>query len=82
METRHEDYFDLATLTANEFDVPATLVPERETELHNLLQFVRERLELAGLRDVSSRIQAGRRRASPTCSPSSGRTCTTSCAST
>jgi Flp pilus assembly CpaF family ATPase len=58
METRHEDYFDLATITANEFDVPATLVPERETELHNLLQFVRERLELAALRDVSSRIQA------------------------
>ncbi len=58
METRHEDYFDLATITANEFDVPATLVPERETELHNLLEFVRERLDLAALRDVSSRIQA------------------------
>ena len=28
---------DLAALTTNEFDVPATLVPERETELHNLL---------------------------------------------
>src|SRR5262249_22866240 len=58
METRHEDSFDLASITANEFDVPATLVPERETELHNLLEFVRERLELADLPDVSSRIHS------------------------
>ena len=58
METRREEFFDLASLTANEFDVPATLVPERETELHNLLQFTRERLDLDGLPDVSSRIQA------------------------
>ena len=58
MDSGHDDYFDLASLTANEFDVPATLVPERETELHNLLQFVREQLDLAGLPDVSSRIQA------------------------
>ena len=57
METRHEDYFDLASLTSNEFDVPATLVPERETELFNLLHFARERLGLAGQRDVSARIR-------------------------
>lgn len=56
METHSDDFFDLATLTSNEFDVPATLVPERETELFNLLHFARERLELTGLRDVSSRI--------------------------
>lgn len=57
METRSEEYFDLASLTANEFDVPATLVPERETELHSLLHFARERLGLASQRDVTNRIR-------------------------
>lgn len=56
METDNDQMFDLASLTSNEFDVPATLVPERETELHGLLQFIRERLELDGLPDVSSKI--------------------------
>ncbi len=56
METNHDDFFDLASLTSNEFDVPATLVPERETELHSLLQFLRERLELSNLPDTSSQI--------------------------
>ncbi|MEC8160868.1 MAG: FHA domain-containing protein, partial [Planctomycetota bacterium] len=38
METGVDDQiFDLAALTSNEFDVPATLVPEREQELHGLL---------------------------------------------
>ncbi len=32
METGADQYFDLAALTSNEFDVPATLVPERESE--------------------------------------------------
>ena len=41
METGDGGDFDLATLTSNEFDVPATLVPEREAELHGLLQFFR-----------------------------------------
>ena len=50
---RGEKVFDLAALTTNEFDVPATLVPEREAELHGLLQFVRERLNLGECRDVS-----------------------------
>jgi pilus assembly protein CpaF len=57
METGDEDIFDMAALTANEFDVPATLVPERETELHGLLRFLRDKLELDGLADVSSKIQ-------------------------
>ena len=52
-----EEIFDLAVLTSNEFDVPATLVPERETELHSLLSFVREKLQLNQLPDVSSRIR-------------------------
>ena len=49
--------FDMPSLTHNEFDIPATLVPERETELHNLLQFIRERLELDQLTDLSSQIE-------------------------
>jgi len=56
METGEDQVFDLAVLTSNEFDVPATLVPERETELHGLLQFAREKLELDGLPDVSLKI--------------------------
>ena len=56
METGDEEVFDLAVLTANEFDIPATLVPERETELHSLLQFAREQLQLEGLPDVSTKI--------------------------
>ena len=39
METDGSGQFDFASLTSNEFDVPATLVPEREAELHSLLQF-------------------------------------------
>ncbi len=57
METGTDEFFDLASLTSNEFDVPATLVPEREAELHALLQFVRERLTLGDCRDVSEQIQ-------------------------
>jgi Flp pilus assembly CpaF family ATPase len=57
METGTEEYFDLAALSANEFDVPATLVPEREAELHGLLQFCRERLSLAECRDISQQVQ-------------------------
>jgi len=56
LETDTDEYFDLAALTSNEFDVPATLVPERETELHGLLQFCRERLNLAQCRDISEQV--------------------------
>jgi pilus assembly protein CpaF len=56
METGSEEFFDLAALTSNEFDVPATLVPEREAELHGLLQFIRERLGLGQCRDVSQQV--------------------------
>ena len=56
METGGKEYFDLAALTTNEFDVPATLVPERKAELHGLLQFVRERLNLAECRNVSQQV--------------------------
>ena len=57
METGRDDVFDLAALTSNEFDIPATLVPERETELHSLLQFMREKLDLEEQPDVSQKIQ-------------------------
>ena len=57
METGPTEYFDLASLTSNEYDVPATLVPEREVELHALLQFIRERLRLQECRDVTERVQ-------------------------
>jgi len=57
LETGVEEIFDMASLTANEFDLPATLVPEREAELHALLQFCRERLALGECRDVTERVQ-------------------------
>ncbi len=56
METGTDDIFDMAVLTSNEFDLPATLVPEREAELHGLLKFLRERLNLAQYRDVSQQV--------------------------
>jgi Flp pilus assembly CpaF family ATPase len=56
LETGQQQIFDLAALTSNEFDVPATLVPERESELHSLLTFVRQRLNLTDCRDVSQQI--------------------------
>jgi Flp pilus assembly CpaF family ATPase len=57
METGTEEYFDLASLTSTEFDVPATLVPEREAELHGLLQFVRQRLAMQECRDVTEQVR-------------------------
>ena len=56
METGADEFFDLASLTSNEFDVPATLVPERESELHSLLAFLRERLRLSECRDISQQV--------------------------
>ncbi len=57
LETDKNQLDSLAQLTYNEYDVPATLVPERETELLNLLHFVRERLELENEHDLSGQIQ-------------------------
>jgi Flp pilus assembly CpaF family ATPase len=67
METGTQEYFDLAALSSNEFDVPATLVPEREVELHGLLQFCRERLNLAECRDISQQVQRVETRFSEIC---------------
>lgn len=46
----------LSRLTYNEFDLPATLVPEREAELQNLLIFARDRMKLEDLPDLSAKI--------------------------
>jgi pilus assembly protein CpaF len=56
LESGAEHMTSLARLTMNEFDIPATLVPEREAELHNLLIFAREKLKLEDLPDLSARI--------------------------
>ncbi len=58
LEQGDDDVFDLAALTSNEFDIPATLVPERETELHGLLKFLRDKLELERQPDISGKIHA------------------------
>lgn len=47
----------LAQLTRNEYDVPETLVPEREAELRNLLQLIYQKLKLDELPDLSRRIR-------------------------
>ncbi len=52
-----DERFRTNHLTWNEFDVPATLVPERETELQNLLHFTAERLKLGEQPDLSARIR-------------------------
>ncbi len=57
LESGKGEYDHIGALAPNEFDVPATLVPEREVELQSLLFFVRERLELVKLPDLSSRIE-------------------------
>jgi len=52
-----DERFRTNNLTWNEFDVPATLVPERETELQNLLHFTAERLKLNEQPDLSAKIR-------------------------
>ena len=44
-------------LTCNEFDVPATLIPERETELQNLMRMLKESLQLDIPTDTSEKIR-------------------------
>ena len=56
LESGTAEIEQIGLITHNEFDVPATLVPERETELHNLLIFLRERMELDQQHDLSARI--------------------------
>jgi pilus assembly protein CpaF len=59
LESDHDELGGgIVTLTYNEFDIPATLVPERETELGNLMHFARERLALENEPDLSAKIRA------------------------
>jgi len=57
LESDQEQLDSLAKLTWNEFDVPQTLVPERETELGNLVAFAQEKLKLEEEPDLSAKIQ-------------------------
>ncbi len=57
MDEPSNEFFDIATIATNEFDVPATLVPEREEELYGLLQFARERLGLEQCADSGEIIR-------------------------
>lgn len=57
LESDRNELDSLARLTYNEFDVPETLVPERETELENLLHFAHEQLKLDEQPDLSAQIQ-------------------------
>ncbi len=45
------------SLIKNEFDIPATLIAEREAELRELLRYTREKLQLDRESDLSGRIQ-------------------------
>jgi Flp pilus assembly CpaF family ATPase/pSer/pThr/pTyr-binding forkhead associated (FHA) protein len=56
LETDRDETDGIGRLTQNEFDVPATLVPERETELENLLRFARDRLGIDDSTDLSTKI--------------------------
>lgn len=47
----------ISPLACNEFDVPATLIPERETELQNLLRMLREELKLDVPDDTTDKIR-------------------------
>ncbi len=57
MESGKDTLFEMTGLNANEFDIPATLVPERETELAGILNFIRERLRLSECRDTTEQVQ-------------------------
>jgi Flp pilus assembly CpaF family ATPase len=57
MDSGDRKQTSLGGLVANEFDVPATLIPERETELQNLLGLLRTQLKLDQADDVSGKIR-------------------------
>ncbi len=56
LETDRIELDSLARLTYREYDVPATLVPEREAELENLVRFSHEQLGLDEQSDLSAKI--------------------------
>lgn len=54
----------ISPLSCNEFDLPATLIPERETELQNLLRMLREDLQIDLPEDTSEKIRIVEQKAS------------------
>lgn len=57
MESGSQTLSEMMGITLNEFDVPATLVPERETELMGIMKFMEDRLSLEQCRDTTERVQ-------------------------
>ncbi len=57
LEGRSALMISAAALFKNEFDIPATLIAEREAELHELLRYTREKLALDDEVDLSGQIQ-------------------------
>ncbi|NMC20915.1 MAG: Flp pilus assembly complex ATPase component TadA [Thermogutta sp.] len=57
MESGSQTLSEMMGITLNEFDVPATLVPERETELLGIMKFMEDRLELDQCRDTTEKVQ-------------------------
>ncbi|MGB9687354.1 ATPase, T2SS/T4P/T4SS family, partial [Thermogutta sp.] len=57
MESGSQSFYEMTGLSGNEFDIPATLVPEREAELAGILNFIRERLRLSECRDTTEQVQ-------------------------
>jgi pilus assembly protein CpaF len=56
MDSGEQSFFEGAALSATQFDIPATLVPERETEIQALLQFVRDRLGISRYQDTTEKV--------------------------
>ncbi len=57
MQSGSQTLSEMMGITLNEFDVPATLVPERETELLGIMKFMEDRLALEQCRDTSEKVQ-------------------------
>lgn len=57
MESGSQTLSEMMGITLNEFDVPATLVPERETELMGIMRFMEDRLGLEQCRDTTEKVQ-------------------------
>ena len=52
-----QDSAKLAPLACNEFDIPATLIPERELELENLIRMLKDKLQIDIPTDTSEKIR-------------------------
>ncbi len=62
MESGSQTLSEMMGITLNEFDVPATLVPERETELMGIMKFMEDRLGLEQCRDTTEKVQRAEER--------------------